>query len=354
MKKENIAQLDIFMLMPFKEDLTLIYEKHIKGPLESKGHSVKRADDFYQPNVILEDILKSIRKADIIIADLTGRNPNVFYELGRAHEMQNKYVIQIIQKDEQIPFDVSPIRSIKYENSASGYKELEEKVLKFVENFPKAEFERIEKSIETSIDSNISKLIEDIKTKPIEKLGDLIITIPIDHLLLVIQIILKELYYVSTKEQFLKKEKLYEFVAHSLLFRIDENDKIEIFDLLFNNVNIINKTYKGEIILAYFKDYSEIKCIKFHIIHNNLLDFMIDLFGKSKSFKEADILAQTLLNFINEFDKRQILKLCDYSLENNQIYGANKASKIMEKIFETYRRLIPEYILYKLADYYSI
>ncbi len=123
------------MLMPFKENLTKIYENFIKSPLEELGHRISRADDITRSTPIMEDVVNSIKRSDIIIADLTVRNPNVFYELGRAHE-QNKYVIQISQ-DDKIPFDTSHIRTIMYSDSPEGHKNLTENVKKYIKSIEK-------------------------------------------------------------------------------------------------------------------------------------------------------------------------------------------------------------------------
>lgn len=122
----------IFMLMPFKDNLTKIYEDFIKKPLEDLGHRISRADDIFRSTPIMEDVINSIKRADIIIADLTGKNANVFYELGRAHE-QNKYVIQISQ-DSKIPFDTSHIRTIIYRDNPEGHIELTENIKKYLES----------------------------------------------------------------------------------------------------------------------------------------------------------------------------------------------------------------------------
>lgn len=126
----------IFMLMPFKEELTKIYEEYIKKPLNKLSYIVERADDFFRPSPILNDILRSIRNSDVIIAELTGRNANVFYELGRAHE-NKKYVIQICQKEEDIPFDLKHIRTIIYSNTPEGNENLTKKIKKFIATYIK-------------------------------------------------------------------------------------------------------------------------------------------------------------------------------------------------------------------------
>ena len=126
--------LFIFILMPFDDHLTLIYRNYIQKPLKSKGFVVKRADDIYKPNPILEDIIEEITSADLIIAELTGRNPNVFYELGRAHE-KDKYVIQICQNNEDIPFDLRHIRTIIYKDEPKELEILTQNIIKFIETY---------------------------------------------------------------------------------------------------------------------------------------------------------------------------------------------------------------------------
>jgi len=123
------------MLMPFREDLTEIYENCIKKPLEKQGHKVKRADDIFKSSPIMEDVIHQIKISDVIIADLTGKNPNVFYELGRAHEA-NKHVIQISQQD-HLPFDTRHIRTILYANNPKGHEMLTETLIKYIKTIQK-------------------------------------------------------------------------------------------------------------------------------------------------------------------------------------------------------------------------
>ena len=86
---------------------------------EAQGFAARRADDFYG-SVLIEDIWPGICRARIIIADITNRNPNVFYELGIAHTM-GKDVVLITQKLEDVPADLRHHRFIVYENSVGGY-----------------------------------------------------------------------------------------------------------------------------------------------------------------------------------------------------------------------------------------
>jgi nucleoside 2-deoxyribosyltransferase len=64
-------------------------------------------------HIIMKDITKSIYDARIIVADLTGRNSNVMYELGLAHAAK-KPVIMLAQDEADIPFDLRHIRYLKY------------------------------------------------------------------------------------------------------------------------------------------------------------------------------------------------------------------------------------------------
>jgi nucleoside 2-deoxyribosyltransferase len=66
--------------------------------------------------------------ASLTVADCTGRNPNVFYEIGLAHAL-GKPVILITQNSEDIPFDVTHIRYIQYEFTPRGMERFEQKLI---------------------------------------------------------------------------------------------------------------------------------------------------------------------------------------------------------------------------------
>lgn len=80
-----------------------LYRYLIADGLSNLGYDVRRADDILSQNNILSDIISSIYSSDLIVADLTGSNPNVYYELGIAHAF-NKNVILLIQDIEELPF----------------------------------------------------------------------------------------------------------------------------------------------------------------------------------------------------------------------------------------------------------
>ena len=102
-----------FVVMPFDEEARSVYEEFIAPTLASLGFDVFRADDLLSQQNILADIVSSIASSDLIIADLTDSNPNVYYELGLAHALR-KPVILLGQDMDEIPFDIRPYRLIVY------------------------------------------------------------------------------------------------------------------------------------------------------------------------------------------------------------------------------------------------
>jgi hypothetical protein len=90
--------------------------RHIISPsVERCGYKALRADQIAEPGIITNQVIQHILDDPLVVADLTGRNPNVFYELAIRHAYR-KPVIQIIRKGEQIPFDVAVIRTIQVDH----------------------------------------------------------------------------------------------------------------------------------------------------------------------------------------------------------------------------------------------
>ena len=118
-----------FVLMPFKEDLIEVYSKAIKPACTKAGFDALRVDELEGPLNINRKVIEYIFNSDAVVADLTEWNPNVFYELGVAHAIDNKTVM-IIQKKNDIPFDVKTYRCIQYEQNEAGLKKLQEGIIK--------------------------------------------------------------------------------------------------------------------------------------------------------------------------------------------------------------------------------
>ncbi|MBM3746924.1 MAG: hypothetical protein FJW34_14130 [Acidobacteria bacterium] len=89
--------------------------KYIVAPVLDKcGYQTPvRADRITQPGVITTQVFTHLWNDDLVIADLTGRNPNVFYELAVRH-IRRKPFIHLIQEGEGIPFDIAPNRTLTF------------------------------------------------------------------------------------------------------------------------------------------------------------------------------------------------------------------------------------------------
>jgi hypothetical protein len=122
-----------FVVMPFgPDDLQIVYDDYVKPTVEEYC-SLKcvRGDDMFGSGVIMNDILSAIADAEIVIADLTGQNANVFYEVGIAHAT-NKPVLLIAQSLDDVPFDLRHRRVLIYDYSPHGCKLLEQRLKEHV------------------------------------------------------------------------------------------------------------------------------------------------------------------------------------------------------------------------------
>ncbi len=115
---------DLFVLMPFDELRRPVYDDHIKRVASGLAVSVARADDFFSAHSVIADVWAGIFSAKVVIADCSGRNPNVFYEIGLAHVL-GKPVILITENPDDIPFDVRHIRFIHYIFTPRGMADFE-------------------------------------------------------------------------------------------------------------------------------------------------------------------------------------------------------------------------------------
>lgn len=104
---------EVFVLMPFYTSVEITYSDAILPVAADIGLRCVRADNLSTANAVMHDIWDSICASRIIISDCTGRNPNVFYELGIAHTIGKK-VILITQNREDVPFDIRHMRYIEY------------------------------------------------------------------------------------------------------------------------------------------------------------------------------------------------------------------------------------------------
>jgi len=96
-----------------RNNADMLVEYVIRPVLEPMNYRVQRADKITNPGTITDQVVNHVLDADLVIADLSGHNPNAFYELGLRHR-EDKPTIHLIVKGEVIPFDVSDVRAISY------------------------------------------------------------------------------------------------------------------------------------------------------------------------------------------------------------------------------------------------
>lgn len=102
--------------MPFSSEFTDVYQIGIKEACQSTGAYCERVDEQIFSERILDRIYNQIAKADLVIADMTGRNANVFYEVGYAHAL-GKPTVLLTKNADDIPFDLKHFPHIIYEGS---------------------------------------------------------------------------------------------------------------------------------------------------------------------------------------------------------------------------------------------
>lgn len=107
----------VFVLMPFRDEFDEVYLSGIKLACEAAGAFCERVIDQRFDERILDRIYNQIQSARLIVADMTGCNPNVFYEVGYAHALHKK-VILVTRDVNDIPFDLRHHRHIEYKGKA--------------------------------------------------------------------------------------------------------------------------------------------------------------------------------------------------------------------------------------------
>ncbi|WP_447970427.1 hypothetical protein [Nitrospira sp. M1] len=124
---EQKDKREAFVVMPFDESFDAVYENLIHNTFSEAGFHVYRGDDITSQQNILRDVVTALITADIIVADLTDSNPNVYYELGLAHALK-KPVVLLTQDIGSIPFDLRPYRIIEYDTRFDRFKDAKERL----------------------------------------------------------------------------------------------------------------------------------------------------------------------------------------------------------------------------------
>lgn len=115
----------LFVAMPFAERFAPLYKDVIHRAAEEEGFDVVRIDEVTRPGIIFQDIQCEIADSTAVIAEISGPNSNVFYELGYAHALK-KPTILLAQRGQELPFDIRSYRVIFYDDTIGGKPALED------------------------------------------------------------------------------------------------------------------------------------------------------------------------------------------------------------------------------------
>ena len=114
-----------------------VFEDVIKPAAKRCGYAPLHAMDISEPGLITKSIIGLVVRSPLVVADLTGGNPNVFYELALRHGA-GMPVIQIIAKDEEIPFDLKDARTVRYDiDIVSSRNQAIDKIVKQIKEIEK-------------------------------------------------------------------------------------------------------------------------------------------------------------------------------------------------------------------------
>lgn len=123
-----------FILMPFADEFEPVHEA-IRTAIESAGLEPLRADDIFSTRAGMEKILRGIAEAEVVVADMSGQNANVFYEAGIAH-MAKENVVLLTQDRDDFPFDLQHIDHVVYEPTVEGLRKLTQRLASVIRSLP--------------------------------------------------------------------------------------------------------------------------------------------------------------------------------------------------------------------------
>lgn len=133
--------MDAFVVQPIRasqdpdhEHFRALYVR-VRNVLEARGYTCLRADDVERSGAITKEIIAHLASADLVVADLTDLNPNVYYELGVRHALRGSGTMLLLDeaRTKEIPFDLSAYRVIRFEGTVPGIARLEDSLIEAVD-----------------------------------------------------------------------------------------------------------------------------------------------------------------------------------------------------------------------------
>lgn len=120
----EIQEDQLSAMMPFSAAFDEVYSA-ITRAAERTEMRCSRVDGIWENHSVIQDVISLIDRSRYVVCDCSGRNPNVFYEIGIAHTL-GKEVILITQSGDDVPFDLKHLRYIPYSNNPVGRQSLED------------------------------------------------------------------------------------------------------------------------------------------------------------------------------------------------------------------------------------
>ncbi len=149
-----------------------VFEHILKPVMIEKEYELVRADRIIQADTITDSIIKCIETSDLVIADITESNPNVYYELGYRTALK-KPIIQIAANGTRIPFDISLKRTFFFDkNNLQNVDNFKTLLLTLIDNIESNQKESINNSPIVTQGSNVfgDAFTESIATKLFDKI----------------------------------------------------------------------------------------------------------------------------------------------------------------------------------------
>jgi len=123
-------QSDIFMVMPFREEYTAVFENVIRPVTAELNLTIKRGDEFNSTRAsIMQEVWAALNACKLVIVETSAINANVYYELGIAHTLGKPTILLTQTKNvEDLPFDIRHLRFLVYEDTIEGSADLEKRL----------------------------------------------------------------------------------------------------------------------------------------------------------------------------------------------------------------------------------
>ena len=122
-----------FVAMQFSEPFDTFHREVIRPQAEAAGFEVVRIDEKDGPGIIFQDMQREIEQSEIVIAEISPANTNVFYELGYAHAL-GKPTILLTRRGSELPFDIRSYRVVLYNDTIGGKPEVERSLRKHLDS----------------------------------------------------------------------------------------------------------------------------------------------------------------------------------------------------------------------------